>query len=110
MINSICLVVSKPLGVEVGTLGVRTAWATHEKGFEAKLVYVEEGVWNLTNNPGYHNSLLSDLIEADGEVFTVREHLEKRGISEDDLLDGVEVISAEEVAELCEDVETVNYF
>ncbi|OIO05945.1 MAG: hypothetical protein AUJ49_00510 [Desulfovibrionaceae bacterium CG1_02_65_16] len=110
MINSACLIVSKPLGVEASALGIRTAWACHESGFETKLLYAEEGVWCLTNTPGYHTSMLKDLISEDGEVFVTREDLEKRGLTEDDLFEGVTVIDAEEVAALCEDCDTVNYF
>ncbi|WP_319468585.1 DsrE family protein [uncultured Pseudodesulfovibrio sp.] len=110
MINSVCFVVSKPLGVELSALGIRTAWACHQNGFEAKIVYTEEGVWCLTGNPGYQTSMLNDFIEEDGEVFVIREELEKRGLSEDNLIDGVEIVDAADVADLCEDVETVNYF
>ena len=110
MINSATFVVSKPLGVEQSALGIRTAWACHQNGFESKIIYSEEGVWCLTGNPGYHNSLLTDFIEEDGEVFVIKEDLDKRGLSEDNLVDGVEVIAAADVAELCEDAETVNYF
>lgn len=110
MLNSICCVVAKPLGVEQGTLGIRTAWACHENGFEAVLVYAEEGVWCAVGNPGYHTSLLRDLLAADGRVYAVREDLERRGIAPESLLEGVEVIAASELAGICEDIETVNYF
>jgi len=110
MLNSICLVVAKPLGVEQGTLGIRTAWACHQNGFETKLVYADEGVWCAIGNPGYHTSLLRDLLAADGEVYVVREDLEKRGIAPESLVEGLRVIPAGDVADLCEDVETVNYF
>jgi len=110
MLNSVCFVVAKPLGVEQGTLGIRAAWACHQNGFEAKLVYAEEGVWCATGNPGYHTSLLKDLLAEDGDVYVVKEDLERRGIASESVLDGVEIVPASEVAEICEDVETVNYF
>ena len=110
MINSACLIVSKPLGVEISALGIRTAWACHQNGFECKLVFAEEGVWCLTDKPGYHNSMIKDFLGEDGEVVCVREDLEKRGLDEDTLVDGVELIAADELAEICEDFETVNYF
>lgn len=110
MINSVCFVVTKPLGVEQGALGIRSAWACHQNGFETKIIYSEEGVWCLTGNPGYHTSMINDFVEQDGEVYVVKEHLEKRGISEDDIAEGVEVVEADDVADLCEDAETVNYF
>ncbi|WP_319543056.1 DsrE family protein [uncultured Pseudodesulfovibrio sp.] len=110
MINSACFVVSKPLGVELSALGIRTAWACHQNGFESKIIYTEQGVWCLTGNPGYHNSLLTDFIKEDGEVYVIREDIAKLGLTEESLVDGVEVIDAADVAELCEDAETVNYF
>lgn len=110
MINSACFIVSKPLGVELSALGIRTAWACHQGGFEAKLLYVEEGVWCLTGSPGYQTSMLKDFLGADGEVFVTREDLERRGLAEDDLLEGVAVIEAGDVAAICEDCDTVNYF
>lgn len=110
MLNSICCVVAKPLGVEQGTLGIRSAWACHQNGFETKLIYAEEGVWCAVGNPGYHTSLLRDLLGEDGEVYVVREDLERRGIAPGSVLEGVEIIPASDVAGICEDVESVNYF
>lgn len=110
MINSLCLVVSKPLGVELSALGIRTAWACHQNGFESKLLFSEEGVWCLLGTPGYHTAMLKDFLEQEGEVYCVQEDLARRGIDEGDLLDGVNVVAAADVPELCEDAETVNYF
>jgi len=110
MINSACFVVAKPSGVEQSALGIRTAWACHQNGFESKILYAEEGVWCLTGNPGYVTSLLNDFIEQEGEVYALKEDLERRGLTEDDLIDGVEIIAAADVAGMCEDCETVNYF
>lgn len=110
MINSTCFVVSKPLGVEQGALGIRTAWACHQNGFETKLIYAEEGVWCLLDNPGYHTSMLNDLVKEEGEIYVVKEDLEKRGLSEENLVKGIEIIEAADVAEMCEEMDCVNYF
>ncbi|SKA67324.1 DsrE family protein [Desulfobaculum bizertense] len=110
MIGSACWVVAKPLGVEASALGIRTAWATHQNGFETKLLFTEEGVWCLTGNPGYHSSMLKDFLDQDGEVFCDRKSLELRGIDEGKLLEGVEIVDADDVQEMCEDCDTVSYF
>ncbi|NJB66492.1 tRNA 2-thiouridine synthesizing protein C [Desulfobaculum xiamenense] len=110
MIGSACWVVSKPLGVEASALGIRTAWATHQNGFETKLLFAEDGVWCLIGNPGYHTSMLEDFLGQDGEVYCIRQSLELRGIDEDALIDGVEVIDESDVRELCDECETVSYF
>jgi len=110
MINSACWIVSKPLGVELSALGVRTAWATHQNGFDTRLLFVEEGVLCLAGAPGYHATMLRDFLDADGEVYCVREHLAARGVDEAALPEGAMVIPAAEVAAVCEDCETVCYF
>ncbi|WP_147820615.1 DsrH/TusB family sulfur metabolism protein [Salidesulfovibrio onnuriiensis] len=110
MINSVCFVVAKPVGLEQGSLGIRSAWACHQNGFETRIIYSEDGVWCLTGNPGYHTSMLNDFVAEEGEVYAIREDLERRGIAEDDLIDGVEVVDAADVVELCEEMDSVNYF
>jgi len=110
MINSLCLIVTKPLGAELSALGVRAAWACHQGGFATKLVYAEEGVDCLAAGEGYQSSMLADFIAADGEVFAVREDLARRGLDEAALPQGVAVVAAAQLAELCEECDTVNHF
>lgn len=110
MISSACWVVSKPLGVELSALGIRTAWAVHGSGYGSKLLFAEEGVWCLVGDLGYHTSMLRDFLEAEGEVLCVREDLQRRGIDEGLMLQGVTVVDAADVAGVCEDCDTVNYF
>lgn len=43
MLNSFVIFDTKPLGVELSALGIRMAWACHEKGFDVKLVFPKKG-------------------------------------------------------------------
>lgn len=108
MINSICWLVTKPMGVELSALGIRSAWATHQFSLETKLVFADEGVMCLTGSAGYHTSMLTELMAQEGEVFCLRESLEKYRIDEDRLLDGVQVLDADDMADLVEECETIN--
>ena len=88
MIQSICVAVDRPQGVELSALGLRQAWATHSYAIETKMLFFDDGVYNLLKNPGYNAAMLNDFINEDGEVFCVRESLETRGITPDELVDG----------------------
>jgi len=110
MINSICWLVTRPIGVELSALGIRSAWATHQFGVDTKLVFADEGVGCLLGAPGYHTNMLTELMEQEGEVFCIRESLEKCRIGQDRILSGVQVIDADDLPDLLEDCETVNSF
>ncbi len=110
MINSFIIMDSKPLGVELSALALRTAWACHEKGFSVKLVFTEEGVWCATDKKGYHAEMIKRLIEGDGEVYCMRSCMEARGINEDSLIEGISSVDDEEITEFCEEADGVNYF
>ncbi|MFO7596547.1 MAG: DsrH/TusB family sulfur metabolism protein [Desulfocurvibacter africanus] len=110
MIQSACWVVTKAPGVELAALGLRTAWATHQNGFETRLLFLEEGVWCLLGGPGYITTMIKDYAGEGGELFCLRTDLERRGIKADALVPGVRIIDEEEAAELRENSETINFF
>jgi len=110
MISSICVIVRHPKGNELSTLGIRTAWATLVGALDAKLVYVGDGVYNLLPHPGYNTTMLKDYINEGGPVYALKSDVEARGLDPDDFVDGVELISEEEVAELVAETEANTIF
>lgn len=110
MLSSFVIFDTKPLGVELSALAIRTAWACHEKGFDIKLVFSEEGVWCATKKDGYHAGMIQKLLDAEAAVYCRKKCLAMRGISEDDLIEGIEAADEEEITDMCLDADTVNYF
>lgn len=110
MLNSFVIFDTKPLGVELSALGIRMAWACHEKGFDVKLVFSEEGVWCATRKSGYHTAMIQKLLDADAPLYCRKKCLELRGIDEKDIILGIEIIEEDEITDLCLDAETINHF
>lgn len=110
MLNSFVIFDTKPLGVELSALGIRMAWACHEKGFDIKLVFSEEGVWCATKKSGYHAAMIQKLLDADAAVYCRKKCLEVRGIDEGNIIDGIEILDEDDITDMCLDAETVNYF
>jgi sulfur relay (sulfurtransferase) DsrF/TusC family protein len=110
MIDSICVVVKSPPGDERATLGIRTSYATLMSSMETKMFFMDEGVYNLLENPGYNTATLKEVIREDGEVYCTREGLKTRGLPEDALLQGVRVIPENEVAGIIEACRSVAVF
>jgi sulfur relay protein TusB/DsrH len=110
MIQSLCVVVGRPQGVELSALGLREAWAAHAYAIETRMLFFDDGIYNLLKNPGYFGSMLKDLIDENGEVFCLRESLAARGIRAEELVEGVRLISKQEVADIIEECDAVNVF
>lgn len=110
MIGSICVIVRHPKGNELSTLGIRTAWATLVGAMDSKLLYVEDGVYNLLPHPGYNTAMLKDYIGEGGPVYALKSDVEARGLDPGEFVEGVELISAEEVAELIAETEANTIF
>lgn len=110
MIGSLLVVVRRPKGEEFSTLGIRTAWATHAAAIDTKLLFIEDGVYNLLENPGYNTEMLKKLLNEGGRVYALRSHMEDRGLTDDGFLDGVEIISPDDVPELVEECDASTLF
>ncbi len=110
MLNSFVIFDTKPLGVELSALGIRMAWVCHEKGFDVKLVFSEEGVWCATKKSGYHAAMIQKLLDADAPLYCRKKCLELRGIDKKDIIEGIEIIEEDEITDLCFDAETINHF
>ena len=100
MIGSICIIVRRPKGEERSTLAIRTAWATLAGAFEAKMLFIEDGVYNLLDNPGYNTEIIKGFLKEGGAVYAVSTCLQERGLSAEQLLEGIEIIPEEDVPEL----------
>lgn len=110
MIDSICVVVKRAQGDEKSTLGIRTSYATLMSALETKVLFMEDGVYNLLSGPGYNRSMIERVIHEEGEVYCTAECLKKRGLVREDLLEGVKVIPEGEVSEIIEECESVAVF
>ena len=100
MIGNLCVIIRRPCGEEVSTSGIRTAWAIHAASLEASILLIEDGVYNGLDNAGYNTALLKDFIGQNGRVYCHRKDLLQRGLSEEDILSGIDLVEAESVAEV----------
>jgi sulfur relay protein TusB/DsrH len=110
MIGTISVIVRHAKGNELSTLGIRTAWATLSGALDCKLIYIEDGVYNLLPNPGYNTAILKDYIGEGGPVYALQSDVEARGLDPSEFVEGVELISAEQVAELIAETEANTIF
>ena len=110
MIGSICVIVRRPKGEEISTLGIRTAWAGFAAALESSLLFIEDGVYSALDNSGYNTAMIKDYVKEGGKAYCFKKSMEERGLSEDDLMDGVDILSAEEVAEIIEEAESAAIF
>jgi len=110
MIGSLCVIVRRPKGEELSTLGIRTAWATHMAAIDTKLLYVGDGVYNLLPHPGYNTQMLLSYLKEGGAAYAVQSHLAERGLGVEELVEGVEVVADAEVADLVAECEASTTF
>lgn len=104
MLHSANVIVRTPPGEEAAVLGLRAAWAVMSNGgLDTRLVYMGDGVFNLLNLPGYAGTLLERFVSEGGGVSVLDKSLEERGLTEDDLIEGVSVVDADEIAGLVQD-------
>lgn len=110
MIDSICIIVKRPMGEEATTLGIRASYATLMSALETKLLFVGDGIYNLRETSGYNSTMLKEVLKEEGEVYCSRESMKNRGLLKNDLLEGVKVIPEKEVAAIIEECESVAVF
>ncbi len=112
MVKSILTIIkSAPYGKEDAFAGLRFSLSQIAAGMMdmCDTILVEDGVYNIklgqdTRAVRMPSNLeaTEDLLDLDGKVYCVREHLEERGIPLDDILDEVEIISLSDVAAIAE--------
>lgn len=110
MIGNLCVILTKPQGMEYSTVAIRTAYTTYAGGADSSLVLVEDGVYNALQNEGYNQSMLKRFIDEEGPVYCLRSSLEERRLSEDRIVEGIKIVSSEEVAGLIQESDGVARF
>ena len=106
-ISNLCVVISHaPYGREDAFAGLRTVVVSATRGIPSDAIVTGDGVWNLVRDqwsetlglPSNEESV-HDVIEAGGKVYADAESLEERGLTTEDLVDGVNVMPFSEVAD-----------
>lgn len=100
MIQTVCMMIRKPKGEELSTLGIRTTWAMCASAFEAQILLLGDGVFNGLDNPGYNTELLRDFLKEGGRVYCHGKAMEKAGLEQEQFLEGIEVIGDGRIAEI----------
>lgn len=105
------IIKSAPYGREDAFAGLRFSLSQIAAGMldYCDTLLVEDGVYNAklfqdTTAIRMPSNLdaTEDLLDLDGRVFVVREDMMSRYLSKDDLLEGVEIISIDDMPELME--------
>jgi len=107
-LNRIGVILSRPpYGLEDAFAGARLSLSVLANGAESPVFLLEGGVLNgkmgqQSDAIGLPSNLdaLEDLLGMAGEVYCVKEHLAEWRIREDDVLEGIEVVSLELATEL----------
>jgi len=110
MINSICVLVKRPTGEEKSAMGLRMAWAAHAGGFETTLVFMDDGVYNLIGTNEYNAEMLNNLIQEEGRVLCLQSSLDRRGRKSSEIMEGVETIQDDDLADLAAESDSVAVF
>jgi len=110
MIGSACLIITRPKGEEISTHGIRTAWAMFASAIESHLLFLDDGVFSALGNPCYDTQLMRDYLREGGVASCCREDLESRGLTEEQLIEGINVIDQDQIPEIIENNEGVLTF
>ena len=112
MINTVSIIVRRPLGDERAVLGIRTAYATQAGGYDTSLAMLEDGVYCLVGGlPPYLKNMINMFVESEGRLACSAHALEKRGLKPADLVfPNVDILDQDDLAELTDDSDTVNLF
>lgn len=115
MVNSICVIIRHPpYGREDAYAGIRNAIVTQQNGLPTTLVFCGPGIWNLAGDQRSGSiempsnaAALSDFFVVGGKVYVDTVSLKEHDLSIDDLMEGVQVVSCEELAETILDHDVV---
>ena len=117
MVNTILTIIkSAPYGREDAFAGLRFSLSQIAAGMldACDTILVEDGVYNTLKGQWARAIMMpsnldavQDLLDLDGRVFCVREHLKERNISPKDILEGIELVS---IAQLPTLIETYDAF
>ncbi len=117
MVSTILTIVkSAPYGREDAFAGLRFSLSQIAAGMvdACDTLLAEDGVYNIQKEQLAEAIMMpsnleavQDLLDLEGRVFCVREHLEERDISPEDIMEGIELVS---IAELPALVDTYDAF
>ena len=111
MLDTCSIIIRKPLGNEQATLGIRAAFAMQTNaGLPVKVVLMGDGLYSVLSSQGYVKELFGRFMGEDGEVYAILEDMAERGLSEDQMPDGIMYIAASEVSELVLETDSVMTF
>lgn len=105
-IKNQCIIIRHPAyGREDAYAGIRMASVGNMYGLPTDLVLCEDGVWNAVKDqwsetiemPSNEEHLIH-AVESGAKVYVDAEALEERGLTAEDLIDGVHVASCEDIA------------
>ena len=106
-IKNQCIVIRHPAyGREDAYAAIRMASVGNMYGLPSDLVLCEDGVWNAVKDqwsetiemPSNEEHFIH-AVESGAKVYVDAEALEERGLTLDDLVDGIEVVPCERIAE-----------
>ena len=107
-LSNLCVVISHPpYGREDAFAGIRTAVVASTRGIPTDALMTGDGVWNLVRDqwsetlelPSNEESI-RDILDTGSRVLVDAESLEGRGLTADDIVDGVVVLPFTEVVDI----------
>jgi sulfur relay (sulfurtransferase) DsrF/TusC family protein len=107
-VSNQCIIIRHPsYGREDAFAAIRMAIIGQASDLPTSLVLCEDGVWNAIRDqwseaiemPSNEEQLM-DAIDAGAKVYVDEGSLEERGLSSDDLIDGVTVVPCDDMADL----------
>ena len=118
MANSTLVLITKPpYGLEEAFAGLRLALAFAVNGMKTTIVMMEDGVYNAVKDQKAEAiempsniDATKDLFEFEVNVFAVKEDLASRGIPENRVFEGVNVISGSELKKLATEHDVITTF
>ncbi len=112
MINTVSIIVRRPVGDERCVLGLRTAFAAQSGGYTTSLLLLGDGVYNLVGSAdGYPGKMMQQFVESEGRLLCLKEDLEERGINPESLASRrAEIMEKDDLADVIADSDTVNVF
>ncbi len=109
MVKVVITITHPPFGHEYTFAGLYVASASLSKGYDVTVILYGDGVY--TGRSGQIESLVQinlpptdnqvkDIIELDGRVVAEKNSMDERGISKDELIEGVEVLDISEIHDI----------
>lgn len=107
-ISSVCVVIRRsPYGREDAFAGLRMALSGLTHGLRFTVVMCDDGVWNAVRGQRSeaigmpsNEEVISDILMFEGKIHVDEDSLKGHGLTPEDLVEGVEVVPCDGLAEL----------